>query len=83
MRSISVLTILLLVCAGCQTAQVRNHSVDLDAEVPSLYNQLVLDNVAMALESPCNMPYFGTITQNSITNSRTATVGATATGRRR
>ena len=79
MRSLSVLTILSLACAGCQFAVVRSRAVELDAEIPSLYNQLVLDNVAMAYAAPCNLPYFGTVSQNQVTNARTATLGATPT----
>jgi hypothetical protein len=71
------MTILLLFCTGCQFAVVRSHAVDLDAEIPALYNQLMLDNVAMAIESPDNMPYFGTVGQNQVTNARTASIGVT------
>jgi hypothetical protein len=79
MRFASLLIIVLLVGAGCQSAQVRNRCIALDGEVPTVYNQLVLDNVAMAVAAPCNMPYFGLAAQNTNANTQGLTAGATPT----
>jgi hypothetical protein len=71
----SVALIVLLWCSGCQNAQVRKHSALLSGEVPALYYQQVLDNVAMAIAAPNNLPYFGLPAQGTSTNSRLASAG--------
>lgn len=58
LRPVHLLSIVLLVGCGCQQVQLRERAVQLASTSPDLFQQQVLDNLALLAAKPDAMPYY-------------------------
>ncbi len=71
MRAMTCLTFLALATCGCQQMEVEKMTNRLASAIPSLYEQEVLDNLAMVAAKPSAIPYFSLLNQGTAGDTRT------------
>lgn len=75
--AIASLAVCSLLLCGCQQDLVQKRVNKLVSTTTNLYYEQVLNNLAMTIERPDNLPYFGIPTQGTHTNARQYTGGYT------
>ena len=69
----------IVICSGCQTAQLKHATVVQAPSVTEIYYQQILANVAMHYADPTALPFFSLPQQGTNTTQLSLTIGYTPT----